>query len=172
MHLLDLVIVGIVAWFTFTAFSAGLIREFVRIVAVIVGAVLAGHLYGDLAANIDFLIDDDTTRSLVSFVAIFAGIVVLGQVAAMVLRNVASMLMLGPFDRLGGAAFGFAKGMLLVEVLLIASTVFPVSAGLRDALQQSALAPFFLDRVPVVLRLLPGEFSDALDTIGEAAPQL
>lgn len=169
MHWLDLVIVAIVAWLTFSAFSAGLIREAVTAVALVAGAILAGRYYGELSADIAFLIDDDTTRNLVSFVAIFAGITVLGQIAAVTLRRVASLLLLGPFDRVGGALFGFAKGILLVEVLLIAASAFPVASGLDAALDQSTLAPVFLEGIPVMLRLLPDEFSSAVDAATSAA---
>lgn len=169
MHWLDLVIVAIIAWFTFSAFSAGLIREAVTAVALVAGAVLAGRYYAELSADIAFLIGDDTTRNLVSFVAIFAGIAVLGQVAAVVLRRAAALLLLGPFDRVGGALFGFAKGVLLVEVLLIAASTFPVASGLDAALDQSTLAPVFLDGIPVMLQLLPDEFGAAVDAATSAA---
>ena len=172
MHWLDLVIVAVVAWFTFAAFSAGLIREFVTAVAVVAGAILAGRFYAELAQDLDFLIGDESARSFVAFVAIFAGVVVLGQIAAATLRRVASLLLLGPFDHLGGALFGFAKGVLLVEVLLIAAAAYPLSDDITTALDQSALAPVFLDSVPVVLRLLPAEFSEALDTLEAASASL
>ncbi len=162
MQLLDLVIVAVIAWFTFSAFSAGLIRESVTVVALVGGAILAGRFYGELAQDIEFLVADGTMRNFAAFIAIFAGIVVLGQVAAMTLRRVASLLMLGPFDRLGGAVFGLAKGVLLVEVLLVVASVFPVSLAFDGALERSKLAPVFLDGAPVVLRLLPDEFREAL----------
>ncbi len=169
MYWLDLIIVATIAWFTFAAFSSGLIREIVTVVAVVAGGVLAGRFYADLADNIEFLISDDTTRSLVAFVAIFAGIVVLGQVAGIMLRRLASILMLGPFDHLGGALFGFAKGLLLVEILLIVVSAYPVSSRFDEAIDRSALAPVFLDGVPVMLRLLPDEFSEALGALDQPA---
>lgn len=171
MHWLDLVIVAIVAWFTFSAFSAGLIRELVTIIAVIAGAVLAGRFYAELALDIEFLIDDESTRNFIAFVAIFAGVVVLGQIGAAMLRRVAAMLLLGPFDHIGGALFGFAKGAALVQILLIVASVYPFSGEVDRALERSTLAPLFLDRVPVMLRLLPDEFSDALDALERAAGQ-
>ena len=172
MHWLDLVIVAVVAWFTFAAFSAGLIREFVTAVAVVAGAILAGRFYAELAQDLEFLIGDESTRNFVAFVAIFAGVAVLGQIVAVTLRRVAALLLLGPFDHLGGALFGFAKGVLLVEVLLIAASAYPVSDDVDAALDQSALAPVFLEGVPVMLRLLPAEFGDALETLEEAPASL
>ncbi len=174
MSWIDLLIVGVIAWFTFRAFANGLIREVVTLGALILGVVLAGLFYAELAADIEFLIDDGTARKLVSFIAILGGVVVLGQVLAAVLRRVASMLMLGPFDRLGGAAFGFAKGFLLVQVLLIAVAIFPASTAVAFAVDDAALTPFFLDSLPLVELTLPAEFDDALSTLGrwrESLPQ-
>ena len=93
----------------------------------------------------------------------------LGQVAAMALRRFAALLLLGPFDHLGGALFGFLKGVLIVEVVLILVTAFPVAASLQQAINDSVLAPVFLDGLPVMLKLLPGEFSEAVDALSEVA---
>lgn len=169
MHVLDLVIVAVVAWFTFSAFSRGLIREVVTAIALLAGAILAGQFYEELSSNLAFLTDDETLRNFGSFIAIFVGIIVLGQVAAMLLRRFAALLLLGPFDHLGGALFGFLKGAVIVEVVLIVVTAFPIAANLQQAIDNSLLAPVFLDGVPVMLGLLPGEFGDAVDALSEVA---
>lgn len=162
MQWLDLLIVGAAAWMTFRAFANGLIREIVTLAALILGVVVAGAYYRDLSANIAFVIDDELTRNLVSFLALFAGIVVLGQLLAIVLKRGAALLMLGPLDRFGGAAFGFVKAILLIQVLLLAIAVFPASAGLATAVDESVLAPFFLEEVPSAQLALPSEFEHAL----------
>lgn len=169
MQILDLVIVAVVAWFTFSAFSRGLIREVVTAIAIFGGAILAGQFYDELAGNLSFLTDDETLLNFGSFIAIFAGIIVLGQVAANLLRRFAALLLLGPFDHLGGALFGFLKGAIIVEVVLILITAFPIVARLEQAVDNSVLAPVFLNGVPVMLDLLPGEFGDAVDALGEVA---
>lgn len=165
MHWIDLVIVGVVAWVTFAAFSRGLIREVVTVVALLLGVVLAGAFYGELADDIDFLIDDLGTRRLVAFIAIFGGVFIAGQIGAMLLRRTAYLLMLGPLDHFGGAAFGFIKGLLLVEVVLFALATFQVNDAIDTALEDSALAPIFLDGIPVLLRLLPDEFERGVEDV-------
>ncbi len=167
MHWLDLIIVGVIAWLTFTAFSRGLIREVVTLAALVIGAVVAGAFYDELSSNLEFLIDDSTTRNLLSFGALLGGILLLGQLIAGALRRTAHLFMLGPFDHLGGAAFGFVKGIVLVEVALIALAVFPASDTMATAVDESTLAPLFLERVPVAELALPSEFDDALDTLQE-----
>jgi membrane protein required for colicin V production len=165
VHWLDLVIVAAIAWVTFSAFSRGLIREVVTLAAFVVGAIVAGMLFDDLSANLAFLIDDETTRNLIAFGALFLGVVVLGQIVGGALKRTAALLMLGPFDHLGGAAFGFVKGVVLVEVALIAVSVFPISSEVAAAVDESTLAPVFLERAPVVEVALPPEFENALDTL-------
>jgi len=165
MHWIDLLIVGAIALTTFAAFSSGLIREVVTLVFLILGALLAGQFYDELAADITFLVDDDSTRNFIAFAAIFGGLYLVGQILSIVLKRTAALLMLGPLDHVGGAAFGFVKGLLLVEVLLIAVTTFPIATGLTAAIEQSALAPLFLDVAPVLLGLLPSEFRDAVDAM-------
>jgi len=167
VHWIDLLIIGVIAWMTFNAFTNGLIREAVKLVALVLGAVLAGMFYDDLSQNLSFLLDDGTTRNLIAFGALFGGTLILGQIAASMLRGTARMLMLGPFDHLGGAALGLVKGVILVEVALIAVSVFPASSQVALAVDDSALAPIFLQRAPVMELALPHEFDDALDRLRE-----
>jgi membrane protein required for colicin V production len=164
VHWIDLVIVAIIAWSTFTAFRRGLIREFVSLLSIIGGGLLAAHFHDRLATNIDFMIEDPQTRKLIAFAAIFAGVSLIGQIVAAFLRVAASLLMLGPIDHLGGALFGFIQGLVVVMFLLFAASAFPASEQLTAALQESALAPYFLDRLPLVEGLLPDEFRDAIES--------
>ena len=124
MNWVDLLIAGAIAWTTFRGLKTGLIRQAVWLVAVLLGLYLAGALYDDLSANLEFLIDDETTRNLVSFVAIIVGSVIAGMVIGEVLRTTATMLMLGPVDSHGGGAVGFMRGLVYVQLALFAFAVF------------------------------------------------
>ncbi len=171
LHWLDLVIVAIITWLTLRAYSIGLIREVVTTVALLGGTILAGYFYAELADDIAFAIEDETWREFVAFAAIFVGAIVIGQIAAALLHRTSRLLLLGSVDRVGGAVFGFLEGVIVVGVLLLAAVTFPVSGEIAAALDDSLLAPVFLDGVPLVQQLLPDEF----DTAAEAwanVPQL
>jgi membrane protein required for colicin V production len=163
----DLIIVAVIAWFTFRAYSNGLIREVVTLGAVIIGAILAGLFYDNLADNLDFLIESQTTRRLISFAAIFIGIVVAGHLLAAILKTTAALLLLGPIDHIGGAVFGFIKGLILVQVALIAFAVFPAIETVSRSVDDSRLAPFFLETLPFAGFGLPSEFDLPLDQLDE-----
>lgn len=165
MNWVDFVIVAIVAWSAFRAFRTGLVRELTALIAVIAGIFLAGALSDDLSANLDFLIDDASTRNLVAFIAIFAGTLIAGQVLSAVLSDVAGMLLLGPLDHIAGAIFGLLQGILIVQVLLIGAAVFPAAASVSSAVDDSKLADVFLDSLPSIDQLLPERFRDPMDQL-------
>lgn len=168
MNWLDLLIVAILAWTTFRAFSAGLIREIVSLLGLVAGVALAGAFYGNLSRNLEFVIADPTTRQLAAFGAIFIGTVIAGYVIGAVLHTAAAMLFLGPVDKIGGAIFGLVKGLLLVEVLLVAISVFPAQTTVAMAVKESTLAPVFLRFAPVLNFGLPQEFQDPMGQLGRA----
>jgi membrane protein required for colicin V production len=161
MNWLDIAIVLIVAFFAATAFSAGLIRELVTLVSAVVGVVVAGLFYDDLARDVLVFIDNKDTASIVAFLVLLGAIYLAGQLIAIMLKQVAAVLLLGWADRLGGALFGLLKGLVVVEVLLIAFVTFDV--GLDDAIEDSGLASVFLDAASVLLIILPDEFERAVD---------
>jgi membrane protein required for colicin V production len=162
MNWLDVAIVIVIAWFTFAAFRAGIIREVVTVVAFVVGVLAAGFYYDDLAENVLLFIDDDTAANVTAFVVLFGSLALGGQLAAILLKQMAGLLSLGWLDHLVGAAFGLLKGLILVEVFLILFTTYPY-LGLDDTIRGSAIAPLFLDGGPALLKLLPGEFNTAVE---------
>jgi membrane protein required for colicin V production len=162
MNWLDIAIVLIVAFFAATAFSAGLIRELVTLVSAVVGIVVAGLFYDDLARDVLVFIDNKDTANIVGFLMLLGAIYLAGQLIAIMLKQVAAILLLGWADRLGGALFGLLKGLVVVEVLLIAFVTFDV--GLEDAIDGSAFGSVFLEAGDVLLLILPDEFEQAVDT--------
>ena len=162
MNWLDGAILAILIWFTFAAFSAGFIRETVTVVTAIMGAVLAGLFYKDLAEEILVFIDSERAARTIGFLGIFGATVLGGQLIAMVMKETVALLQLGVFDSLAGAFFGLFKGLLIVQVLLILFATYP-SLGLKEAMDDSTFTPIFVERAPVLLQVLPSEFDAAED---------
>jgi len=90
---------------------------------------------------------------------------ILGQIVASTLRNTVKMLMLGPVDTFGGALFGLCKGIILVEVLLILVSVFPVSGQLILAIENSKVASFLVEQSVIVEQILPAEFEESFEKL-------
>lgn len=161
MNWLDFAILAVLAWFTASAFSSGLVREGIALIAFLAGLILAGAVYLRLAEDLHLFIANEQLAKALAFLAIFGGTVLAGQITATLLKHVASLLMLEPFDRLAGGLFGLLKGILLVEAVLIVFTTYP-TLGMQTAIAGSFLAPFFLEAIPLVLYILPGEFRRAV----------
>ncbi|HUS81775.1 MAG TPA: CvpA family protein [Dehalococcoidia bacterium] len=164
MNYIDVAVVVLIAWFTFSAFSAGIIREVVTMTGVALGVVLAGLFYHDLANDVKLAVDNNNASNIIAFLLIFGACLLAGQLAGMLLKQTASLLMLGTFDHLFGAVFGFLKGMVIVEVALILFVTFP-AFGLKDNIRDSLFGPMFLDGIPILLRILPAEFQNAVDAL-------
>ena len=81
------------------------------------------------------------------------------------MKPAASLFQLGVFDQLAGAAFGFAKAMVFVQIFLIVFITYP-KWGLDETIHDSvfgSLTVEMVDRVPVLVRILPDEFEAQVD---------
>ena len=160
MNWLDGAIIVLILWFTYSAFQAGFIRETVTVVATILGIVLAGLFYESLAEDVLLFIDNPTFARIVGFGLIFGAVVLAGQMVAMVLKPTVNFLQLGIFDQLAGAAFGFVKALVFIQIFLIVFITYP-KWGLEETIQESvfgSVAVEMVDRAPVIVRMLPDVF--------------
>lgn len=162
MNWLDFIIIFVILGFVVAAYSSGLIREVVTLIAVILGIVVAGVLYDNLAKDVLVFIDDEDVSRAISFLALFGAVYLLGQISAYILKRGASLMMLGWADKVGGAFFGLIKGVIVVQVLLILFAAYP-SLHLDNAIDNSKIGRFFVDDVSFLLPILPREFGDRID---------
>ncbi|MEE8346837.1 MAG: CvpA family protein [Dehalococcoidia bacterium] len=162
MNWIDIAIVIIIAFFVISAYSAGLIRELVTLVSVVAGVIVAGLFYDDMARDVLVFIDDEKTARTIGFLILLGAVYLAGQLVAVMLKQVAAVLLLGWADHMGGALFGILKGLIVVEVILILLVTFP-QFGLDDAIDGSTLGSVFLDAASVLLIILPDEFEQAVN---------
>jgi membrane protein required for colicin V production len=162
MNWLDVLIVATIIWFALSGLSAGILREGVTFIAVVTGVIIAGQLYEPLANDLLVFNISERTAKIAAFLAIAGAMVLAGQVVALMLKRAASLLMIGPLDQAAGLLLGIAKGIVLVEGVLILFVGYPTDF-ITDAINGSLLSPFFLEGIPVLLRVLPSEFKDAVD---------
>ena len=65
-------------------------------------------------------------------------------IVARALGTVAKLPLLGLGNAIGGAIVGFAKGAILLWLLLFVALFFPLSADIRASLDRSRLAPYLV----------------------------
>ena len=163
MNWIDFLIVAAMVWFGYSAFNAGLIREVITIMGAVLAVALAGLFYEELATDVAVAVSNEQTARIIAFAMIFGATIQASQLLALFLKQAASLLLLGLADSVGGAAIGIAKGALFVEIALILAITFP-NLGFENAIDDSLIAPFFLDFLPVLKHILPGEFKNAIDS--------
>ena len=169
MNWLDFAIILAIIGFVISAYLAGLIREGVTLAAAILGIVIAGVLYDDLATDILVFMDDEDAAQAISFLILVGAVYLFGQIIAYMLSKAASLLMLGWADHIGGAFFGFLKGLIVVQALLIIFAAYP-TLGLDDAVAGSGLAPHFINDIDVLLWVLPDNFDSRVDRFTAPEP--
>jgi membrane protein required for colicin V production len=125
------------------------------IVGLIVGVVLAGRYSGALGDKLSFISDPNTAQT-VAFVFIIVAALIIAMILAFILRKVASTILLGWIDRLGGAVLGLFLGMIFAGAIL---TMYMKYFGSTGVVSESWIAGFLLDKFPIVLGLLPKEFN-------------
>jgi len=162
---LDLVILVVSAVFAIRGLLKGAVRTAFTIAGLLVGIALAGRCYLSLAETIS------PGGAPWSGIAAYAIILIATLVAAAIVGAIVARLihlsMLGWLDRLVGGVLGFVIGGLLCAALLaILSKYLPF---FETVIAGSPLAGFLMERFPLLLALLPEEFSYIRDFF--SAPQ-
>ncbi len=154
MSWLDIAVIAVIGIATLIGLKIGIIKAVLTLAGVVIGVLLAGRFYIALAEQLTF-IPQETLARVVAFAIILALVVLIASVIAGVLKWLASIILLGWVNRLGGALLGLIMGSVFCGALLAIWTKF---LGISDPIAESALATFLLDRFPMVLALLPEEF--------------
>ena len=154
MNWLDIVIAIILVINLFVGLKAGLIKMLVSLAGLILGIFLAGHYYQVLADRLTF-ISSDKAAGIVAYVVILIVVMIVATIIAWLLSKVVSAIMLGWLNHLGGAILGTIIAGIFVGAIL---AIWAKYGGGGDTISNSFLGGFLVDKFPLVLALLPGEF--------------
>ena len=168
---LDVLLVAAIGLVTWRGYSNGFIRELVSIAAVILAIPIAGLLYDDMYPKVEPIVENQDLAAVISFISIMVGVIIGGQVVAHLLKRTAAALNLGFFDAVAGGAFGFAKSVIVCQVLLIVLVRYP-EPDMRGTIDGSRVANALLDAAPAVLAFLPDTFEAGLDLFRGATDAL
>jgi len=137
------------------AFRRGFIRVLFSIAGLIVGILVASWNYQQLASQIHPWVTSVTTAQILSFLTIILVVWFIFAAIAGFVRRAVKAVGLGFADRLLGAAFGAARGVLLGIAMLMALAAFAPDSGW---VKGSALAPYFLEGAHGVSFVVPRHF--------------
>jgi len=154
MNWFDIVIIIALAISVVSGIKAGIIKVLFTLAGGIIGVVLAGRYSEGLADKLTF-ISDSSIAGIVAFAIILIAVMIVAMVLAFVIKKIASVVLLGWVDKLGGAVIGLIAGAIFCGALLAMWLKFQ---GDNDIITGSALASFLIDKFGIVLGLLPSEF--------------
>ena len=159
MNLFDCLLVALLAFSTIQAFFRGLLLELFSFAGLVAGVLLAAWNYRLLAPPLTRFVTNPATANAVSFLLIAIGVMIVAAILGRLFHSAAHAIGLGFFNRVGGAAFGLARGWLACVAILMAVTAFLPTA---DWLRNSRLTPYFLDGAHAVSFVVPHDLEQLI----------
>lgn len=153
----DYLVLGVIALSMLFGIWRGVVSEILALVAWIV-AFFAARAFaapaGDLVAN---GMADPAWRQASGFIAVFVGVLVLFTLGRWLLSLLLKAVGLRPLDRLLGALFGLARGVLVVWIAVLLGGLTPLPQ--QAWWSQARLAPPLETAVLAAKPWLPPELS-------------
>lgn len=155
MNWLDIAIIIVLGLFLLGGLKNGLIKTICSLAGMVIGVVLAGRYYLQVAGLLT-VIPDTGLKNIAAFVIIFIVVNIIATLVAWLLTGFAKAILLGWLNGLLGGAAGFFMGVIAISALL---TIWLKFRGPTDVITESMFAGALLNQLPVILSLLPEEFA-------------
>lgn len=126
MTLFDYTVLTILGASVVLSVMRGFTRELIALLAWLAAFVAAFTASGTVAGWLTNSISDEAVRAMTAFVAVFVGTLLLVSVLGLMLSNAVRKAGLGAEDRLLGALFGVARGLLIVMVGVLLAGLTPL----------------------------------------------
>ncbi|HBJ32199.1 MAG TPA: hypothetical protein DDY93_12635 [Dehalococcoidia bacterium] len=140
MNVVDLVIIGVVAFLALIGLRSGLLRPISGIGGLIIGVILAMQHNSEVALMLADYIEGELPRRVAAFGGIVIASATVARLIAWMVKKVLNTPVLGWVGHVAGAAGGAALRLVLAGTgifLLTGADLDPT----RDALAASKLAP-------------------------------
>ena len=160
MNALDIVLLIALGLSVLAGFREGFARVGVGFVASIVGMVAGFWYAGRVGQHLMRFTSSVAVADFLGFFIVFLAFVVLGAIVGRVLAAIFKWVGLSWLDRLGGAAFGFARGALIAVAMI---TIFVACAPNPPPgfITRSQFAPYLIDASSVVATVIPHQMREA-----------
>ena len=140
MATIDWVIVGVLGVSTLISIRRGFVKEALSLVTWIAAVLISRLFAGQFTIVLDPYIETDSLRLGTSYLVLFIATLMLGGMLNYLIGEFVKMTGLSGLDRLLGTIFGFARGGVIVMVIVaLMHFVLPVKED--DWYQQSQFIP-------------------------------
>ncbi len=141
MTIFDLVVLIIFIVSVLLSIVRGVVRESLSLVGWVVAYMAAKIFAKDFVIVLPLSITDDSLRMVISYVAVFMAVLIVMSMLTMLASALIRTVGLGLVDRFLGALFGFARGLLVVLLLVLSAglTTLPQEPFWKKALLSKPL---------------------------------
>ncbi|STX29082.1 colicin V [Legionella beliardensis] len=151
---IDLAIIGIISLSVITGLFRGFVKELVALCVWIVAIWVAFHYSYVVDPWLQSYIQNQTARTIITFVAVLLAIIILGAIVNLLLSLFLKRSGLSGTDRLLGMAFGFVRGVFIVSLIMV--VIKMTSLPYQQYIAQSQLYAQFDPMVNWLSGLMPG----------------
>jgi membrane protein required for colicin V production len=160
MTWLDWAVIGVFAVSLLAGAWRGLVREVISILGWVIAFLAANLLAGPLGPSMPDAIPTPELRIAAAYLAIFVASLIVTTLVGLLLTRIVKAVGLGGVDRVLGALFGAARGLLIVlaGALLAGLTSAPRQPFWRD----SVSGPLLVHAAQALKPLLPQTFAERM----------
>ena len=150
MTIFDLVVLIIFIVSVLLSIVRGIVRESLSLAGWVVAYMAAKIFAKDFLIVLPLSITDDSLRMVISYVAVFLAVLIVMSMVTMLASALIRTVGLGLVDRSLGALFGFARGLLVVLLLVLSAglTTLPQEPFWKKALLSKPLETGVIMIVP------------------------
>ncbi len=170
MNYLDIIIVIVVGFLTFTGMRKGFVSTLAGIIGFFAALIIATGMMGAMAEVLQSVVNFSKGPAyLVSYIILFFGVIIIFKIAAKIIQKLFTVTSTKWVDQIGGGAFGFLLGGLIVSTVLNLLAFFPFSDKLLPEQENAILYPYAVGFAPGVYDLVVkmGPMSQKFEEITE-----
>lgn len=156
MNTLDVIFLILIAASVIYSLIRGLVREIFSFLSFILGFFGASYGYSTAANWLKRWLDNEILAQILGFAILFVLIALAISLLGKALSGLVKKMDLGWADRVGGAAFGFLKAVLLIAIILLVLTAFLPPKS--NTLTESKISPAALAIARGLSILVPEKF--------------
>ena len=132
----DIIILLILAFFTFGGFKNGFIKEAARVIGMVGGFISAKKFHDELMPHLELYFSNPNVLTVASYLVVFFGTLIIINAIAMALQKLFELILLGWLNRLLGTLLGLIKGILVVSIMIFILELAPM--GIRQKLENES----------------------------------
>lgn len=140
---IDALFLAVLALSTLAGFIRGFIREALGLAAWVVALMVARVLAEPVAELMSGFIDSFDARLVLAFILVIFAIILLCGIVIRLVHAAVEWVGMGILNRFAGAAFGTARGAVILLVATVLITLTPLAE--LQAWQQASLRPTFIE---------------------------